>query len=103
MDKIFCNVNLFRVPRSWTGSFQMKSSMPFIRGNRYIERKKDNSKSREVKRLKLKVMFLFDEYWNNCTSIDTHVFLPEFSKKRNIQSTHDVAAFNCMLISNEIV
>ena len=22
MDKIFCNVHLFRVPRSWTGSVQ---------------------------------------------------------------------------------
>ena len=30
----------------------MKSSMTFIRGNRCIEREKDNVKSREVKRLK---------------------------------------------------
>ena len=51
-DKIFCNVRLFRVPRSWTGSVQMKSSMTFIRGNRCIEREKDNFKSHEVKRLK---------------------------------------------------
>ena len=53
MDKnFFCNVHLFRVPRSWTGRFQMKSSMTFIRSNRCIEREKDNFKSREVKRLK---------------------------------------------------
>ena len=48
----FCNVHLFRVPCSWTGSVQIKSSMTFIRGNRCIERKKDNFISREVKRLK---------------------------------------------------
>ena len=48
----FCNAYLFRVPRSWTDSVQMKSSMTFIRGNRCIEREKDNFKSREVKRLK---------------------------------------------------
>ena len=52
VDKIFCNVNLFRVPGSWTCSVQMKSSTTFIRGNRCIEREKDNFKSREVKRLK---------------------------------------------------
>ena len=53
MDKIFCNVYLFRVPLSWTGSVQMKSSMTFIRGNRYIDREKDILKfGREVKRLK---------------------------------------------------
>ena len=45
-------VHLFRVPRSWTGSVQMKSSMTFIRDNRSIEREKDNFKSRGVKRLK---------------------------------------------------
>ena len=50
--RIFCNGHLFRVPRSWTGSVQMKSSMTFIRGNRYIEREKDTFKSREVKCLK---------------------------------------------------
>ena len=50
--RYFCNVYLFRVPRSWTDSVQMKSSMPFIRGNRCIEIEKDNFKSREVKRLK---------------------------------------------------
>ena len=52
--RFFCNVHLFRVPRSWTGSVQMKSSMTFIGGNRCIEREreKDNFKSREVKRLK---------------------------------------------------
>ena len=43
---------MFRVPRSWTGSVQMKSSMAFIRGNRCIDREKDTFKSREVKRLK---------------------------------------------------
>ena len=48
---VFGNVHLFRVPRSWTGSVQMKSNMTFIRGNRCIEREKDNFKSREVKRL----------------------------------------------------
>ena len=49
--RFFCNVHLFRVPRSWTGSVQIKSSMTFIRGSsRCIE--KDNFKSREVKRLK---------------------------------------------------
>ena len=43
---------MFRVPRSWTGSVQMKSSATFIRGNRCIEREKVNFQSREVKRLK---------------------------------------------------
>ena len=38
VDKIFCNVHLFRVPLSWTGGVQMKSSMTVIRGNRCIER-----------------------------------------------------------------
>ena len=52
MSVIFCNVHLLRVPRSWTGSIQMKSSMIFIRGYRYIYREKDNFKSQEVKRLK---------------------------------------------------
>ena len=52
VDKIFCNVRLFRVPRSWTGSVQVKSSMTFIRCNRCIEREKDNFKNREVKRFK---------------------------------------------------
>ena len=37
VDKIFCNVHLFRVPLSWTDSVQIKSSMTFIRGNRCIE------------------------------------------------------------------
>ena len=50
--RFFCYVHLFHVPRSWNGSVQMKSSMTFIRGNRCIEREKDNFKSREVKRLK---------------------------------------------------
>ena len=45
---IFCNIHLFRVPHSWTGSVQMKSSMTFIRGNRCTEREKDTFKSREV-------------------------------------------------------
>ena len=48
--RIFCNVHLFRVPRSWTGGVEMKSSMTFIRGNSRIE--KDTFKSREVKCLK---------------------------------------------------
>ena len=52
VHKIFCNVYLFRVPRSWTGTIQMKSSMTFIRGNRCIEREKDNFKICDVKRLK---------------------------------------------------
>ena len=38
--RFFCNVHLFRVPQGWTGSFQMKSSMTFIRGNRCIERER---------------------------------------------------------------
>ena len=50
--RIFHNVHLFRVPRSWTSRIQMKSSMTFIRGNRCIEREKDTFKTREVKRLK---------------------------------------------------
>ena len=50
--RFFCNVNLVRVARSWTSSVHMRSSMTFIRGNRCIEREKDNFKSREVKRLK---------------------------------------------------
>ena len=33
----FCNVHLFRVPRTWTCSVQMKSSITFIRGNRCME------------------------------------------------------------------
>ena len=52
MDNILCNAYLFLVLRSWPGSVQMKSSMTFIRGNRCIEREKDNFKSSEVKRLK---------------------------------------------------
>ena len=40
MDNIFRNVHLFRVPRSWTGSVQMKSSMTFIRGYMCIERER---------------------------------------------------------------
>ena len=52
VDKIVYNAYLFRVPRSWIGTVQMKSSMTFIPGNRCIERVKDNFKSREVKRLK---------------------------------------------------
>ena len=48
----FCNVDLFRVSRRWTGSVQMKSSMTFIRGNICLEKEKDNFKSREVKRYK---------------------------------------------------
>ena len=36
VDKIFCNVHLFRVPLRWTGSVQMKSSMKFIRDHRCI-------------------------------------------------------------------
>ena len=51
VDKIFFNVHFFRVPRSWTGSVQMKSSMTFIRGKRCIEREKDNFKSHEIKRV----------------------------------------------------
>ena len=57
----FCNVHLFRFPRKWTGSVQMKSSMTFIRGNRCIEREKDNFKSREVKRLKECALALKEE------------------------------------------
>ena len=52
VDKIFCNVHLFRVPRSWAGSVQMKSSMTFNRGKRFIERENDTFKSCEFKRLK---------------------------------------------------
>ena len=51
-DKIFCNVHLFHVPCSWSGSVQMESNMTFVRGNRCIEREKDNIKSRVVKCLK---------------------------------------------------
>ena len=29
--RLFCNIHFIRVPRSWTGSVQMKSSMTFIR------------------------------------------------------------------------
>ena len=39
VDRIICNGHLFRGPRSWLGSIQMKSSMTFIRGKRCIERK----------------------------------------------------------------
>ena len=52
-DKIFCNVHLFGVPLSWTGSVQMKSIMTFIRSNKCTERDEDIFKNgREVKRLK---------------------------------------------------
>ena len=55
----FCNIHLVRVPRSWTGSVQMKSSMTFIRGNMCIEKEKDNFKNgREVKRLKERALSL---------------------------------------------
>ena len=55
----FCNVHLFRVPHSWTGNVQMKSSMTFIRGYRWIEREKDTFKNcREVKCLKECVLAL---------------------------------------------
>ena len=40
VDKIVCNVCLFRIPLSWTGSVQMKLSMTFIRRNRYIEKER---------------------------------------------------------------
>ena len=51
-EQYFCNVYLFRVPRSWTGSVKMKSSMTFKRGNRCIEREKDDFKNGgEVQRL----------------------------------------------------
>ena len=39
--RFLCNAYLFRIPRSWTGSVQMKSSMTFIRGNRCIERERE--------------------------------------------------------------
>ena len=42
LNNIFCNFHLFRVPRSWAGSVQMKSRMTFIRGKKCIEREKDN-------------------------------------------------------------
>ena len=38
--RFFCNVHLFRVPRSWTGNIQMKPCITFIRGNRCIERER---------------------------------------------------------------
>ena len=41
VDKIFCNVHLFHVPRSSTDSVQMKSSMAFIGGNRCIDRERE--------------------------------------------------------------
>ena len=50
--RFFCNVHSFRVPRSWTDSVQMKSSMTFIPGNMRIEIDKDTFKSREVKSVK---------------------------------------------------
>ena len=40
LDKIFKYVHLLRVPCSWTGSVQMKSSMTFIRDNWCIERER---------------------------------------------------------------
>ena len=48
----FCNVYLFSVPLSWTGSVKMKASMTFVRGNRGASREKDNFKCREVKPFK---------------------------------------------------
>ena len=38
----FCYFRLFRVPRTWAGHIQMKSSMTFIRDKRCIESEKDN-------------------------------------------------------------
>ena len=49
-------VHLFRVPRSWTGSVQIKSSMTFTQGNRCIEREKDTFKSRRCKECALALM-----------------------------------------------
>ena len=63
--RFFCNVHLFRVPCSCTGSVQMKSSMTFIRGNRFIEREKANFKSREVKRFKECALANLCVYHNN--------------------------------------
>ena len=71
---IFCNVRLFRVPRSWTGSVQMKSSMTFIRGNRCIDREKDNFKSREVKRLKECALALSWKLTQRFITFDNHSF-----------------------------
>ena len=49
---LFCYFHLFRVPHTWTGRVQMKSSMSFIQGNRCIEREKDNFKNGgEIKHL----------------------------------------------------
>ena len=49
----FCNVHLFcvpfRIPLSWTGSVQMKSSMTFIRGNN-AERERERESVRERER-----------------------------------------------------
>ena len=67
VDTIFCNVHLFRVPRSWTDNVQIKSSMTFIRGIRCVKREKDYFKSREVKRLKecaLALTKVFCHLWN---------------------------------------
>ena len=40
LGQIFCNVHLFQVHRSWTGSVQTTSSMIFFRGNMCIEIRK---------------------------------------------------------------
>ena len=39
-EQDFVNVHLIRIPRSWAGSVQIKSSMTLIRGNRCIERER---------------------------------------------------------------
>ena len=53
MDKIFCNIHLFRVPLSWTGSVQMKSSMTINRGNRCIERERCFKNGRDMAEISL--------------------------------------------------
>ena len=35
------NFQLSRVPRSWTGRVQMKSSTTFIKGNKYVQRERE--------------------------------------------------------------
>ena len=82
VDKICCNVHLFSVPRSLTDSVQMKSSMTFIRGNRCIEREKDNFKNvGEVKRFK------------ECTLALTYTHpLPSYAKTR---PSHTCIRINC--------
>ena len=93
--RFFCNVHLFRVPLSWTGSVQMKSSMTFIQGNRCIQREKDILKfDREVKRFKgVRTSFKADMKSYIPLENDSHIFLANLFLKQSISSEYVMVDF----------